>query len=281
LGEYTLSLAASARRIGSRRFEEAPVFEWLHEVSVWWMIAIIFSATFAVTAGIFVLVMVLAVGERGRSFKTVSPGMLPPMGLLFALLIGFLAAQVWSDTGQAQGAVNHEASELRSVVLLAHAFPGGTEARMDALVRRQIRGAAEQEWPAMADHRATLTVIPVPLAQALQLALVLDPQNAGQTTAQREIVTALQGALDARRQRIILSESSVNWAKWAGVILLAILTLVAIALVHSDNRLGAALAMGLFAAAVATSLVLIASQDHPFSGPFAVGPDVLQQVMPH
>ena len=257
------------------------MFEWLHEVSVWWMIAIIFSATFAVTAGIFVLVMVLAVGERGRSFKTVSPGMLPPMGLLFALLIGFLAAQVWSDTGQAQGAVNHEASELRSVVLLAHAFPGGTEARMDALVRRQIRSAAEQEWPAMADHRATLTVIPVPLAQALQLALVLDPQNAGQTTAQREIVTALQGALDARRQRIILSESSVNWAKWAGVILLAILTLVAIALVHSDNRLGAALAMGLFAAAVATSLVLIASQDHPFSGPFAVGPDVLQQVMPH
>src|SRR4029078_3200718 len=111
----------------------------------------------------------------------------------------------------------------------------------------------------------------LPLPQALQLPLVLDPQNAGQTTAQREIVTALQGALDARRQRIILSESSVNWATWACVILLAILTLVAIALVHSDNRLGAALAMGLFAAAVSTSLVLIAAHAHPLTGAFAVG----------
>ncbi len=257
------------------------MFEWLHDVSVWWMVVVIFAATLAVAAGILVLVTSLAVGDRGRSFKTVSPGMLPPMGLLFALLIGFLAAQVWSDAGQAQNAVNREASDLRSVVLLAHAFPGAPEARMDALVRRHIRNAAEQEWPAMANHRATLTVIPAPLAQALQLALVLDPQSAGQTTAQREIVTALQGALDARRQRVILSESSVNWAKWTGVILLAVLTLIAIALVHSDNRLGAALAMALFAAAVATSLVLIASQDHPFSGPFAVGPDVLEQVMPH
>jgi hypothetical protein len=276
-----LSLATGSQADRLAPSEEAQMFEWLQDISVWWMALVIFSATLAVAAVIFVLVMALAVGERGRSFRAVSPGMLPPMGLLFALLIGFLAAQVWSDASQAQGAVNREASALRSVVLLAHAFPGEPETRMDALVRRQIRDATDAEWPAMAGHRATLTVVPAPLAQALQLALVLDPQNAGQTTAQREIVTALQGALDARRQRIILSESSVNWAKWTGVILLAILTLIAIALVHSDNRLGGALAMGLFAAAVATSLVLIASQDRPFSGPFAVGPDVLQQVMPH
>ncbi len=132
----------------------------------------------------------------------------------------------------------------------------------------------------MAHHRATLTVIPVPLAEALQLAFALDPQTMGQQTAQREIIAALQNALDARRQRVIVSQSSVNWAKWTGVILLAVLTLLAIAFVHSDNRLGAALAMSIFAAGVAISLVLIASQDHPFSGPFAVRPDVLLQVMP-
>jgi hypothetical protein len=68
--------------------------------------------------------------------------------------------------------------------------------------------------------------------------------------------------------------------KWTGVILVALLTLIAIAFVHCDNRLTAALAMGLFTAAVAVSLILIAAQQRPFSGQFAVRPDALIQVMP-
>jgi hypothetical protein len=38
--------------------------------------------------------------------------------------------------------------------------------------------------------------------------------------------------------------------------------------------------MGIFAAAVAVSVMLIAAQERPFSGEFAVRPDVLIQVMP-
>jgi hypothetical protein len=202
------------------------------------------------------------------------------MGLLFALLVGFLAAQVWSDAGRAQDAVNREASALRSVVLLVRAFPGEPETRMDALVRRHIREAADDEWPAMAHQSETLTVVPTSLAQELELAIGLSPRTEGQKVAQGQIVASLQSALDARRQRIILSESSVNWVKWTGVILVALLTLIAIAFVHSDNRLTAALAMGLFAAAVAVSVILIAAQQRPFSGQFAVRPNVLIQVMP-
>ena len=224
--------------------------------------------------------MSLAHGKRGEAFKAFSPGMLPPMGLLFALIVGFLAAQVWSDAGQAQDAVNREASALRSVVLVAPAFPGEPETRLRALVRRHIREAVDEEWPAMAHRRATLTVISVPLAEALQLAVGLSPRTEGQKTAQREIVDAIQSALDARRQRILVSESSVNWVKWSGVILVALLTLVSIAFVHSDNRLSAALAMGIFSAAVAVSLMLIAAQQRPFSGEFAVRPDALVEVAP-
>ena len=77
--------------------------------------------------------------------------------------------------------------------------------------------------------------------------------------AQRELVSSLENALDARRQRIIVSQSSVNWVKWTGVNLLASITSLAIAFVHSANRVTAALAMGAFAAAVAVVLVMIAA----------------------
>ena len=77
-----------------------------------------------------------------------------------------------------------------------------------------------------------------------------------------------------------MSESSVTWVKWTGVISVALLTLIAIAFVHCDNRLTAALAMGLFTTAVAVSMLLIAAHERPFSGQFAVRPDALIQVMP-
>ena len=253
---------------------------WLHDLSTGWLAVVVFAATYLVAAAIFLVVMALARDRRADAFKAVSPGLLPPMALLFGLLVGFLAAQVWSDSGRAQLAVDREASALRSVVLLMEAYPGEPEAQMRVLLRRYIEESVTEEWPAMARGDATLTVIPVALDRALRLGLNLTPRTEGQKTAQREIVASVQTAFDARRQRIILSESSVNWVKWTGVILVGIFTLIAIAFVQSGNRLAAALALWLFASAMACSLVLIASQDRPFSGEFRIRPDLLQQVAP-
>ncbi len=253
---------------------------WLQDLPLAGLTLIVFAATYLAAAAIYVGVTKLAVGDRATSFKAVSPGMLPPMGLLFALIVGFLAAQVWSDAGQAEAAVTHEASALRSVVLLAEEFPGEPETRLRGLVRTHIENAVDEEWPAMSHQRITLNVIPIPLAEALRFAIGLTPERPGQVEAQRQLIQAVQAALDARRQRIIVSESSLNWLKWSGVILVALLTLVAIAFVHCDNRRTNALAVGLFASAVAVSLMLIAAQERPFGGRFAVTPDALIQVMP-
>jgi hypothetical protein len=72
----------------------------------------------------------------------------------------------------------------------------------------------------------------------------------------------------------------VNWVKWCSVLLQAVFALVAIAMVHSDNRKAAAIALGLFATGVAVSIVLIAAHSGPFSGEISVGPDLLLQVVP-
>jgi hypothetical protein len=118
------------------------------------------------------------------------------------------------------------------------------------------------------------------LAKALQFDLSLTPQSRGQETAQREITTAIENALDARRQRIIVSLAQVNWVKWSCLILQAIGLLVAIAMMHSDNRRSSAIALGLFATGVAFSVLLIASHNRPFTGEISVGPGPLLQVRP-
>jgi len=217
-----------------------------------------------VTVAIYAAVMALAADERRRAaFTAVSPGMLPPLGLVFALVVGFLAAQVWSDWGNAQQAVNREASALRAADILADSLPPARAARIHELVRLQILTAVRTEWPAMAKQQQTLAVVSPALGDGLRVALSTSPVNARQVEAQRELVSSLENALDARRQRILSSQPSVNWVKWTGVLLLAALTLVGVAFVHSGNRLTAALAMGVFAASVAVVVVMIAALTAP------------------
>jgi hypothetical protein len=254
--------------------------DWIHALPVGWMAAVVVGGTYLGAAAIHALVMALAVGDRARAFKGISPGLLPPLGIIFGLLVAFVAAQVWGDVDRANTAVNREASALRAVVLLSASFPEEARDRLRGLISRHIQEVQTEEWPAMARRRATLTMIPTSLAQALQTTLALTPSGSGELVAQREIVAALENALDARRQRILVSRSEVNWIKWTGLMIQAICTLTAIAMVHSDNRLTARLAMGLFATAVAVCILLIIAHDRPFTGRVSVRPAALLQVQP-
>ena len=254
--------------------------DWLYNLPLAWMILVIFAATYGVAAAIYWIVTRLAVDERARAFKALSPGMLPPLGIIFGLLVGFIAVQVWGEYDRAKVAVINEASALRSAVLLAANFSPTEEAQLHARIARHIEMCVAEEWPSMAEHHATLTLPPTQLVEALQQVLAYAPTNDGQRTAQRELASSLQTALDARRQRIVISQSSVSPVKWAGLLLQALITLVAIAMVHSDNRLTCAIALALFATGVALSITLIASHNRPFTGANAVAPTPLQQVLP-
>jgi hypothetical protein len=249
--------------------------DWLFNLPVPWMALVVFVATYLIAGGVYLMVTKLAVNERARAFKAVSPGILPPLGILFALLVGFIAVEVWSNFDKAKAAVATEASALRAVVLLARTFPDEQRARIDALINRHIEESVNKEWPEMAQQRATLSALPTALIEELHDTLALKPADDSQRVAQLEMVKALHTALDARRQRIVVSESAVGAVKWAGILLQGLCTLVAIAMVHSDNRLACGITLRLFATGIALSLLLIAAYSHPFTG---VGPELLKQV---
>ena len=67
-----------------------------------WMALVVFGFTYLVAAAIYAIVTVLAVAERARSFKAISPGLLPPLGIIFGLFVVFTAAQVWTDDEKAR-----------------------------------------------------------------------------------------------------------------------------------------------------------------------------------
>ena len=253
--------------------------DWFLNLPVPWMALTVFVATFLIAYGVYLVVTRLAETEWARAFKAVSPGVLPVLGVLFALLVGFIAVEVWNSFDKAKTAVATEASALRAVVLLADNLPEEQRTRIDALINRHIEEVVNKEWPEMAQQRATLSPLATHLIEALHTVFALKPADESQRAAQPEIIRALRTALEARRQRIIISESAVGAVKWMAILFQAFCTLVAIAMVHSDNRRACAITLTLFATGVALSVLLIAAYSRPFTGKISVTPELLKQVI--
>jgi Protein of unknown function (DUF4239) len=247
--------------------------DWLLALSLPWMTLVIFAAAYLVAAGVYLVVVGLAVNGLARVFNAFSPAMLTPLGVIFGLLVGFVALQTWNDFDKAKVAVVTEASALRVVVVLDDSLPEEQRMHLRTLINRHIDEAVNREWPAMAQHLLTLASPPTALVEALQLTVSLKPQDESQRVAQR-VMAALNRALDARRQRITISQSGVGPVQWAAILLLGLCMLIAIAMVHSDNRRTCAIAVTLFATGIAVSALLIAAYSRPFTGDISVGPEL-------
>src|SRR5215831_8591210 len=255
--------------------------DWLLNLPIPWMAVVISAATYLIAAFVYLLVVRLAVDDRrARAFKAFSPGMLPVLGTIFALLVAFVAVQVWNDFDKAKLAVATEASALRAVDVFAETLPDEQRTQLRSLMNRHIEDAVNREWPAMAHERLKLTTLATHLVAAQRLTVLMKPQDDSQRTAQREIVDALHRALDARRQRIIISQSEVGPVKWTAILLMGLCALIAIAIVHSNDRLTCAIAVALFATGFALSSLLIAAYSRPFTGEISVKPELLQEVVP-
>jgi hypothetical protein len=124
------------------------MFGWLPNLPIVRIGAVVLAGMALLAAAIYAVVMLLAEGERAAALSAVSPGMLPVMGVLFALFVGFLAVGVWGNFDGAEQAVAKEASALRSVVILTNDLPPSLRLRTRALVRSQIESAVKDEWPA-------------------------------------------------------------------------------------------------------------------------------------
>jgi len=251
---------------------------WLHNLPIIWMAVVFFGCAYLSAAVVYAVVIAFPTTFWLRA-RAMSASMLSPLGTLFSLFVVFTAAQVWSDNDRASAAIAQEASALKSVLVLSTAFPEEPRGRFQALIRSHVDEIVTKEWPMMAHETATLEIASRQLAEALQFALTLTASNQGQEIAQRELVAALESALDARRQRILISHASVGFVKWACLVIQAVCVLTSIALA-ADKRSNAIIAMGLFATGAAACLLLIGAYDRPFIGQLAVRPDPLLHVLP-
>jgi hypothetical protein len=203
------------------------------------------------------------------------------LGVILGLLIVFLSSRVWTNLDRAGEYVGQEAGALREAVLLADSLPPEVRMSVRQAIQKHIHLLESEEWPAMARRQASLQSIAVGLAEALTAVLSFAPVQANQQIAQQRAVVAIEHALEARRNRVRLSQAEIAPIQWAVIIVLAVLMLVTLAMVHIESRLAMGVTMFIFSSAIALCLVLLMVYDRPFgAGGFVVQPTVLRDIMP-
>jgi hypothetical protein len=121
--------------------------------------------------------------------------------------------------------------------------------------------------------------IPQGLPDALTILLSFVPQQPGQQLAQSRAVAAIEQVLQARRNRILLSEAAISPAQWIVIIVLDTLVLITIGTIHGARNTTAAFNMTIFSTAVAACIVLLMINDRPFNtGGNVVPPTALHEL---
>jgi hypothetical protein len=254
---------------------------WIESQNTTIIALLVSGLLYLLAATVFVGTGMVSRRSVAAAFKATTPVMLTPLAVIAGLLIAFLASRVWSNVDRANAFVAQEASAISEVVLLSDTLPGDVSATVRDAIKRHIRFVETEDWPAMAKGNANLRLWPSGLRDAMIALLAYRPTESGQQIAQQRAIIAVEQALEARRNRILLSKAAIAPIQWAVIVLLSTLILVTIAMVHIDRPGTVAINLFVFSTAVAACLVLLMVNDRPFAaGGITVQPEALRDVSP-
>lgn len=250
------------------------VFDTWLDMPIWG----IFASLAGMFIGFAILIHWLCFAKATRKRASSLGGVVAPffgsVAVLFSLLTGFLANEVWDRNRQANRGVLAE----RDGLLAIHAISVATVSDMTeirAAAQRYARTLIDHEWPRMTQQETSPEA-----GQALLslLSLVSNPQisvDAG-GPAQSALLDTVLKLRSARYDRLALSGDQTDRTKWTAVLILGLITQLAIAIVHLDKPRAQLAALTIFSAAAIVALGLVAIRERPFDGPLHISPAPLE-----
>jgi len=197
------------------------------------------------------------------------------VGVVYAVLLAFLAIAVWERFDDAHKRVSDEASQLVIVYRRVDAFPDER-----APLRRQIVRYAQvlvsDEWPAMnrGGSSDTADALIEGIAYHVRHLKVKTPS---QQVLQTSLIDSVENTMVDRDDRLVLSNTGLNAFLWTILYLGAAAVIAFSYLFAFKSRAAQAAMVGLLAFTLALVLYLIAAIDFPFRGDVRILPTALVQ----
>jgi Protein of unknown function (DUF4239) len=192
------------------------------------------------------------------------------IGVLYAVVLGFVVVVVWEKFDDANAHVQVEAAAASDLYRSVGALDPALSARVRAQLASYAHHEIDVEWPLMAQS-ALPRYGPAGGIEALVSEIDhFQPKNPGQVNLHQIALGDAERLMDARRQRIDDTAPSVPELLWFALICGAVATLGFSYLFGVENQ-GAQLMMtAVLAGVIAILFVVIHEFDSPFSGTVGV-----------
>jgi hypothetical protein len=238
---------------------------------------------------VIVLPVLLAVGGLLLVQRLVPPGLrrehndvagfiYAVVGVIYAVLLAFVVIVVWQQLEATRNAAEDEANELAGVYFLANSFPEPERSKVQDLARSYGRTVVEEEWPLMAEGKASPRAWV--LLDELRLTVqAMDPHTEAEQVLYDQGLTRIHELSDARRIRLLDASEGIPPVLWVALVAGGVVTVAFTYLFGLKSNWAHALMVAALALVVAVMLFTIVSLDHPFAGAAQIPPDAFEAVL--
>lgn len=225
----------------------------------------------------FGYVVAKATSEEVRAAHNDRAGfILAVIGVIYAVLLAFIAISVWERFVEAESRTFDEAGALATVYRDADAFPA--RGRLRSELRAYVESIIHVEWPSLSRGAPT----PVASSQLERVDHELRglPVNSLRTAnVQAQMLGAIDTALMDRRARLTMDTGGISEIMWVVLIAGAIVTIAFTYLFGFELPLMQQLMIGGLSFLIGLVLFLILALDYPFRGSIAVQPEAFRALL--
>jgi hypothetical protein len=237
----------------------------IYVVPTWLLgLAVVFLAN-ALALGGLTLVWRRVPVEARRRHNDAAGAMVGIIGVVYAVILAFIAVEVWQDFDRADDLVGREADQVGDIWRDARAIADPARGEVREALRRYAQAVTGEEW-AMQRHGATSGNARAALEEASAALLAFEPATRREEVVFAEMLRKLNALLDERRLRLQMVDSGVQPIVWV-VLLLGTGLVVVSTYFFGVESFRAHLAMSsCVATAIGLIIFLILALDYPFRG---------------
>jgi len=210
-----------------------------------------------------------------QTFKGVVAPFFGSVGIIFGLLVAFLSNDIWDRNKQAERVILTEADTLIALYSLGSASGSDSQA-LRSSIRSYASAVVEDEWPRLQVQQRSARTDTALNALLREVAL---PGASKDAAVQRTMMDMVLKVRSAHEDRLEISSDRTAVTKWGAVLLLALITQIAIAVVHLDKLRPQVAALFIFTLAAVSLLSLLAIHEAPFEPPVFVPPGPILDVL--
>lgn len=200
------------------------------------------------------------------------------IGTIFGLTLAFITVSTWQNYNRINSIVVQEATTLTTIYRSLDAFQPALRDKSAQLLKNYVEQVIQNEWPLMAKNQFDDKYF-ADFYQFQLLMLRHNPINSSEVIAQQEELRLISEYYKLRLERITNSKATLDHSMTITLCLGAFVFIFYHSLYVMTKRRHHVLMISLLATSLGFIFFLIVSYNTPFSGPNAIGPDKLNQML--